>query len=593
MLRPKDQGGLGFKDMRLFNQALLARQAWRLLKQPNTLCARILKAKYFPQGLLTDTVFTGNASSTWRALEYGLELVKKGIIWRIGNGTSLRAWRKPWIPRESYLKPYTKQGRCRLRWIADFMNPDGTWNIGLVQRWFLPMDAQEIIKIRTSKQNEADFIAWNPEWSGEFTVRSAYRLAYEEQLRAAGREATSSRPLGKNPEWKMIWQCQVPPKVRTFAWKLAKNSLATQKVPATAMASRKFLESYLQSLMLVDQHPEVDIVKGKQVVDGTQRLQKRNQADERPHVKYKWKPPDEGVMKLNVDGAYTQDGRAGTGMLLRDSNGSVIFAACRWLQTCSEPLEAELAAMEEGMELALHWTHTNVILESDCAEAIKMVQDDKPNLSRHAMRINSIRERLRERGIKGLSSTINPSPTAHLWSPQTNPSSSAAASSSALAVARPAKPPSFAAYPHRSKMGKTRGMGAGRKLKTHRRNQRWADKAYKKSHLGNEWKKPFAGSSHAKGIVLEKIGIEAKQPNSAIRKCARVQLVKNGKKIAAFVPNDGCLNFIEENDEVLIAGFGRKGHAVGDIPGVRFKVVKVSGVSLLALFKEKKEKPRS
>ncbi|KAL6176600.1 hypothetical protein ACLB2K_053233 [Fragaria x ananassa] len=140
---------------------------------------------------------------------------------------------------------------------------------------------------------------------------------------------------------------------------------------------------------------------------------------------------------------------------------------------------------------------------------------------------------------------------------------------------------------------KTRGMGAARKLKNHRRRQRWADKSYKKSHLGNEWKKPFAGSSHAKGIVLEKIGIEAKQPNSAIRKCARVQLIKNGKKIAAFVPNDGCLNYIEENDEVLIAGFGRKGHAVGDIPGVRFKVVKVSGVSLLALFKEKKEKPRS
>ncbi|KAH8945818.1 hypothetical protein BDL97_09G108500 [Sphagnum fallax] len=142
-------------------------------------------------------------------------------------------------------------------------------------------------------------------------------------------------------------------------------------------------------------------------------------------------------------------------------------------------------------------------------------------------------------------------------------------------------------------MGKTRGMGAGRKLKNHRRAQKWADKSYKKSHQGNEWKKPFAGSSHAKGIVLEKIGIEAKQPNSAIRKCARVQLIKNGKKIAAFVPNDGCLNYIEENDEVLIAGFGRKGHAVGDIPGVRFKVVKVSGVSLLALFKEKKEKPRS
>ena len=104
---------------------------------------------------------------------------------------------------------------------------------------------------------------------------------------------------------------------------------------------------------------------------------------------------------------------------------------------------------------------------------------------------------------------------------------------------------------------------------------------------------PFGGASHAKGIILEKVGVEAKQPNSAIRKCVRVQLVKNGKKITAFVPNDGCLLFLEENDEVLVSGFGRAGHSVGDIPGVRFKVVKVAGVSLLALYKGKKEKPRN
>jgi len=110
-----------------------------------------------------------------------------------------------------------------------------------------------------------------------------------------------------------------------------------------------------------------------------------------------------------------------------------------------------------------------------------------------------------------------------------------------------------------------------------RREQNWADKGYKRSHLGKEWAKPFAGCSHSKGIVLEKIGIESKQPNSAVRKCVRVQLIKNGKKIAAFVPNDGCLNFVDENDEVLISGFGRRGHAVGDIPGVRFKVVKATG----------------
>merc|ERR1712032_1694773 len=83
--------------------------------------------------------------------------------------------------------------------------------------------------------------------------------------------------------------------------------------------------------------------------------------------------------------------------------------------------------------------------------------------------------------------------------------------------------------------------------------------------------------------------VEAKQPNSAIRKCVRVQLKKNGKKITAFCPLDGTINYINDNDEVLIAGLGRHGHAVGDIPGVRFKVVKIKGKSLIALYTGKEE----
>ena len=142
--------------------------------------------------------------------------------------------------------------------------------------------------------------------------------------------------------------------------------------------------------------------------------------------------------------------------------------------------------------------------------------------------------------------------------------------------------------------GQPRGIRSARQLRSHRRKQRWKGLKYAKAHTVATFKaKPLGSASMAKGIVLEKIGIEAKQPNSAIRKCVRVQLIKNGKKIAAFVPRDGCLNYVDENDEVLVAGFGRRGHAVGDIPGVRFKIAKVAGVSLLALYKEKKEKPRS
>ena len=101
--------------------------------------------------------------------------------------------------------------------------------------------------------------------------------------------------------------------------------------------------------------------------------------------------------------------------------------------------------------------------------------------------------------------------------------------------------------------GKPSGIRAGRKLRTHRRHQRWAQKSYKKSNsLAAMKANPFGGSSMAKGIVLEKIGVEAKQPNSAIRKCARVQLIKNGKKIAAFVPRDGCLNYVDENVRLFV-----------------------------------------
>merc|ERR1712182_187453 len=103
--------------------------------------------------------------------------------------------------------------------------------------------------------------------------------------------------------------------------------------------------------------------------------------------------------------------------------------------------------------------------------------------------------------------------------------------------------------------GKPRGIASARKLRNHRRVQLWADKDYKKRNFGTAIKcNPFGGSSHAKGIVLEKVGIEAKQPNSAIRKSVRVQLIKNGKKITAFVPRDGCLNFLRKTTKFSLLG---------------------------------------
>ena len=138
-----------------------------------------------------------------------------------------------------------------------------------------------------------------------------------------------------------------------------------------------------------------------------------------------------------------------------------------------------------------------------------------------------------------------------------------------------------------------RGLLAARKLQEDRQQFRWSDRYYKRrmQHL-KEKSDPLEGAAQAKGIVLEKVAIEAKQPNSALRKCVKVQLVKNGRQITAFAVGEGAINFIDEHDEVLVEGIGgRMGRSYGDIPGVRYKVIKVNDVSLDQLVRGKKEKP--
>jgi small subunit ribosomal protein S12 len=139
-----------------------------------------------------------------------------------------------------------------------------------------------------------------------------------------------------------------------------------------------------------------------------------------------------------------------------------------------------------------------------------------------------------------------------------------------------------------------RGEFSARQISLKHQRFRWSNKWYKRRKLGLDYKAdPLEGAPQARGIVLEKVGIESKQPNSAIRKCVRVQIVKNGKQVTAFLPGDGALNFVDEHDEVLLQGIGGSmKRAMGDIPGVRWTVFKVNGVSLNELVYGRKEKPR-
>jgi len=132
------------------------------------------------------------------------------------------------------------------------------------------------------------------------------------------------------------------------------------------------------------------------------------------------------------------------------------------------------------------------------------------------------------------------------------------------------------------------------KLKKNRKKFRWKDDRYKKKALKLFAKSdPIQGKSQAKGLVVSKVQKEARQPNSAMRKCCRVQLIKNNRMVTAFIPGNLAQKFVDEHDEVIIERIGgRMGRSKGDIPGVRFQVIKVNDQPLHLLWQGKIEKGR-
>lgn len=141
---------------------------------------------------------------------------------------------------------------------------------------------------------------------------------------------------------------------------------------------------------------------------------------------------------------------------------------------------------------------------------------------------------------------------------------------------------------------KAMGLFAARKLAKQRKKFRTLQKRYRyKVKKRMKPHDPLMGAPQATGIVLEKLAREPRKPHSGLRKCVRVQLIKNGKQITAFVPGDGAINQVDEHDEVTIEGMhGRMGRSFGDLPGIKFRVCAINGVSLPAIMSGKREKKR-
>lgn len=125
LTHPKAAGGMGFRDLRSFNLAMLGKQGWRLIDNPNSLCARVLKGRYYHDTDFLSASRRKHASQTWRAILEGRDVLKKGLIRRIGDGSSTRIWQDRWLPNHFNGKPLVVPDDRQVTLVSDLLTPSG------------------------------------------------------------------------------------------------------------------------------------------------------------------------------------------------------------------------------------------------------------------------------------------------------------------------------------------------------------------------------------------------------------------------------------------------------------------------------------
>ncbi|KAK3194099.1 hypothetical protein Dsin_025409 [Dipteronia sinensis] len=217
---PKNCGGLGFKDLSLFNQALLAKQAWRIVSDPSSLASRVIQAKYFKQTDFLNAPIKAGCSHIWRSLVWGRSLLAKGLRWAVGDKNSIRVFKDCWLPRPCSFKPITFDHGIDIR-VADLMNrPRTGWDMEKLNRILLPTDKEVILSILVSWSGGQDSLRWHYEKKRVFTVKSGYCLALNDPIQGSVSNLSKSHHW-----WNLLWSLVLPPKVKIFIWRACLNAV--------------------------------------------------------------------------------------------------------------------------------------------------------------------------------------------------------------------------------------------------------------------------------------------------------------------------------------------------------------------------------
>ncbi|KAA3488818.1 reverse transcriptase [Gossypium australe] len=162
----KEDGGLGFRNLTNFNVALLVKQGWRLINYPDSLLVRMLKAKYYPNSNFSEARLGNLPSLTWRSVWAARGLLDKGMCWKVGKRDKISIWNDLWISGEEVDRISNQGSNANIK----------RWKSELIRNTFTGDIAGKILQIPLAELAHEDMQVWRGELTGEFSVRSAYKL---------------------------------------------------------------------------------------------------------------------------------------------------------------------------------------------------------------------------------------------------------------------------------------------------------------------------------------------------------------------------------------------------------------------------------
>ncbi|KAL0423347.1 UNVERIFIED_CONTAM: putative mitochondrial protein [Sesamum radiatum] len=303
---------MGFRQLHLFNLAMLAKQLWRIWCYSEKLLRRVLRARYFPNGDVLSASLGTHPSFVWRSIMVAQSLFRVGYRWRVSSGSSISVWRDPWIPRSRSFKPITPVSPTLANLgVSDLIDPScGDWKVELVQGVFWLLDRDCILGISLSRAGNGDQLIWHYSINGKFSVRNAYHLTctLEDKPSSSSREEEA-------PWWCKVWQAKLPHK-------------------ATVSAPRS-----------VGWTPS------------------------------SWQAPSVGYVKVNFDGAtFALDGAMGVGVVARDATGLGLAWLSLRVPRAGDGEMAEAWAAPEALQLALRRGWSSVVLEGDNTNLMRKLE---------------------------------------------------------------------------------------------------------------------------------------------------------------------------------------------------------------------------